>query len=320
VVRSLISLVITFVIFRTNFSLLFKVYYATICRLFFLLLKTGITPANQCNSKFTNNNLSSLLNQKLLKLLIFFSCFSLLLGELVNWDEKLLTSLPSWFIAFRVKNFAQNITFKVHDNEEFLGSGTLMYRRDNQYFVLTNKHVLRSGKPPYQIKTPDGKFHEVLALDLNTFPQDDLILLSFQSDRAKYKPPEFTESSQLQIDEAVFAVGFPLEKFQKETPQPNLPTLTITKGQITNILNKPLLEGYQIAYSNDVQKGMSGGALFNKAGKVVGINGKQAYPLWDIPDLYQDKSPVDKSLQSLINSSSLAIPITKALNFAAPTN
>lgn len=259
-----------------------------------------------------------MLNQKLLKLFIFFSCFSLLLGELVNWDEKLLNSLPSWLISFRVKNFAQNITFKVHDDEKFLGSGTLMYRRDNQYFVVTNKHVLRSGKPPYQVKAPDGKFHEVLAPDLNTFPQEDLILLSFQSDNAKYKPPDFKDHAQMQIDEDVFAVGFPLETIKQETRQPNFSKLTITQGQITSIFNKPLLEGYQIAYSNDVRKGMSGGPLLNKTGRVVGVNGKQAYPLWDIPDLYQDKSPVDKSLQSLINRSSLAIPITKALNFAAP--
>ena len=275
-------------------------------------------PSNRSNSKLINKNLPSLFNQKLFKLFIFFSCFFLLSGELVNWDEKLLKSLPSWLISLRVNNFAQNITFKVFDGEEFLGSGTLMYRQDNRYFVLTNKHVLRSGKYPYQVKAPDGKFHDVLALDINTFPQDDLVLLSFQSDRFEYKTPKFADYSRLRIDEAAFAVGFPLDPLKKETNQPNSPSLTVTKGKVTTILNKPLLEGYQIAYSNEVRKGMSGGPLLNKTGKVVGVNGKQAYPLWDVPELYQNKSPVDRSLQNLINRSSLAIPITKALNFATP--
>lgn len=242
-------------------------------------------------------------------------------GELNNWDEKLLKFLPSRLISLRVNHAAKNITFKVYDDENFLGSGTLISRQQNQYFVLTNKHVLRSGKSPYQVKAPDGKFHDALALDPNTFPHEDLIVLSFQSDRAEYKTPEFNDYSRLRIDEAVFAVGFPLVSTSKnETLQAISPSLNITEGQVTSILDKPLLEGYQIAYSNDVRKGMSGGPLLNQAGKVVGVNGKQAYPLWDVPDLYQDKSPVDGSLQSLINRSSLAIPITKALNFADPTD
>ena len=259
-------------------------------------------------------------NQKFPKLLIcFFSSFFLLSGELTNWDDKLLKSLPSWLISLRISNFAKNITFKVYD-DEFLGSGTLMYRQENRYFIVTNKHVLRSGTAPYQVKAPDGKFYEVLALDANTFPQDDLILLSFQSDRTEYQTPDFEDYSQLRTSEAVFAVGFPLEPLTSEINQPSSPKLTITQGQVTTILDKPLLEGYQIVYSNDVRKGMSGGPLLNSSGKVIGVNGKQAYPLWDIPDLYQDKSPVDRSLQDLINRSSLAIPITKALNFATPTD
>ena len=58
---------------------------------------------------------------------------------------------------------------------------------------------------------------------------------------------------------------------------------------------------------------MSGGALLNSRGEVVGVNGKHAYPLWESPELYQDGSQPCPALEKLITRSSLAIPIEKSI-------
>ena len=79
-------------------------------------------------------------------------------------------------------------------------------------------------------------------------------------------------------------------------------------------MDKALEEGYQIGYTNDVKKGMSGGPLFNTRGEVIGVNGKHAFPLWEAPDFYQDGSQPCEPLQELITRSSLAIPIEKVIS------
>jgi len=64
---------------------------------------------------------------------------------------------------------------------------------------------------------------------------------------------------------------------------------------------------------------MSGGPLLNQWGKVVGINGKHAYPLWDAPSVFQDGSQACPSLQKSIDRTSWAIPIETLVQLA-PTS
>jgi len=44
--------------------------------------------------------------------------------------------------------------------------------------------------------------------------------------------------------------------------------------------------GCGIGYTNEIEKGMSGDQ--NREGKVIGINGIHAQPLWGDPYVYQD--------------------------------
>lgn len=221
-----------------------------------------------------------------------------------------------------IDRVAADISVKILDRE-FLGSGFVVQQSGNQYTVITNQHVLRAGEAPYRIQTPDGKIHvaEVIADSFQEEYEYDLAVLQFKA-KTNYSVAQIGSSLYLEVGEPIFAAGFPYTEIESKTASQyansnsriNKTTgLTLTAGRIAIILNQALIEGYQIGYTNDVRKGMSGGPLLNSRGEVVGVNGKHAYPLWESPELYQDGSQPCPALEKLITRSSLAIPIEKSI-------
>ncbi|MDF5712148.1 MAG: serine protease [Nostoc sp. S4] len=198
---------------------------------------------------------------------------------------------------------AQAITVKVM-SKEFLGSGILLQKQESIYTVLTNAHVLRADDPPYQIQTPDGEIYTA-SLPRNTkFGNNDLAILQFRSPKKIYRVASI--ASKLMVGDEVFASGF----YSQEDEDKH--QFSFTNGKVLLLLPKALDGGYQIGYSNDIQKGMSGGPLLNCRGEVVGVNGMQANPLWDAPSIFVDGSQADKELHEQINRLSWAVPIDRA--------
>ena len=56
---------------------------------------------------------------------------------------------------------------------------------------------------------------------------------------------------------------------------------------------------------------MSGGALLNLQGEVVGVNGMHAFPLWEIPSVFESGEEADKTLHDKIVRLSWAVPMEK---------
>jgi serine protease Do len=218
-------------------------------------------------------------------------------------------------VGLKLDAIAAEITVKVLD-AEFLGSGIIIKHQERIYTVLTNQHVLRAGKKPYRIQAPDGKIYQAKIISPTTSQPYDLALLSFVTpDDRDYDTANIGSSANLQVGEPIFAAGFPVENVRDLEPRSSLLSgFTLNRGRIAIVLDKSLEEGYQIGYTNDVKKGMSGGPLLNIKGEVVGVNGKHAYPLWEAPDFYEDGSQPCPPLQELITRSSLAIPIEKGIS------
>lgn len=223
-----------------------------------------------------------------------------------------------------IDRIAASISVKILD-KEFLGSGFIVQQNNGKYVVVTNQHVLRAGEAPYHIQTPDGKIYlaEVVNDSIKSDYEYDLAILKFNA-QTDYPIAKIGSSLYLEVGEPIFAAGFPYTEVDSKTSSTSSKSvsnsytdektgLTIKTGRIAIILNQALIEGYQIGYTNDVKKGMSGGPLFNSRGEVVGVNGKHAYPLWESPELYQDGSQLCPALEKLITRSSLAIPIEKSI-------
>ncbi|MDF5718087.1 MAG: serine protease [Rhizonema sp. NSF051] len=217
----------------------------------------------------------------------------------------------------QLQQVAEAITVKVL-SKETLGSGTLVKREGQIYTVITNAHVLRAANPPYQIQTTDGHIHQAIVSKAVHFQSNDLGLLQFRNTGAVYAIANLGDSSTLVVGDKVFVGGFthlipnPSLQAQKEAAG----EFIFTVGQVSLVLNKALEGGYQIGYTNEIRKGMSGAPLLNLRGEVVGINGQHKDPVWDAPELYQDGSEPSKQVQNLITRSSLAVPIKTVVQLA----
>ncbi len=227
----------------------------------------------------------------------------------------------------RLDRLARSITVRVLSGET-LGSGIIIDKQGSVYQVLTNAHVLRAADPPYQIQTPEGRIHPAKLLKTINFHGNDLGLLQFTS-LDNYAVANFGNTSPLKVGDEVFAAGFgfPIETSQITLSNPILPSqkqeantaypvvqqqsssFVFSAGKFSLMLDKALEGGYQIGYTNQVERGMSGGPLLNRRGELVGINGLHANPLWDAPDLYHDGSTPSPHLQEKIAQLSWAVPI-----------
>ncbi|MGJ5673218.1 MAG: S1 family peptidase [Nostochopsis sp.] len=203
----------------------------------------------------------------------------------------------------QIRRNAQIITVKVM-SKEFLGSGILIKKQGSVYTVLTNAHVLRADDPPYRIQTPDSRIWSANLPRNIKFGTNDLAILQFSSPDTNYTVATITFNSTM--GDEVFAAGFPHADEGKDKG------FTFTTGKITLKLPKALEGGYQIGYTNDIQKGMSGGPLLNHRGEVLGVNGMHAYPLWDVPSVFSDGSEADQKLHEQIVRLSWAVPMEKS--------
>lgn len=205
-----------------------------------------------------------------------------------------------------IKTYARSITVKVLSGENS-GSGILINRQKNTYQVVTNNHVLLFGSQnqSYKIITPDGENHQAKVVKALNFQNYDLGVLEFESDN-NYQVVSLSRMSLPSINEVVYAAGFPYESDK----------FIFTRGRVDLISDLSFRGGYQIGYSNDIQKGMSGGPLFNAQGDIIGINGRHKYPAWGNPYIFENGSVATPEQKEIMSQSSWAIPIKTFLQFA----
>jgi S1-C subfamily serine protease len=211
-----------------------------------------------------------------------------------------ITQPPIPLSAAQLQEKAAAMTVKILSTD-FLGSGILLNKQNSVYTVLTNAHVLRADNPPYRIQTPDGEIYKADVPKNVNFQDYDLAILQFSSIEKVYSVANL--GTVPKIGDEVFIAGFPMEEESEKI------SFVFIGGKVSLVLSKALEAGYQVGYTNRLEKGMSGGALLNKQGEVVGVNGMHAYPLWDAPSVFLDGSQAEEKLHQEIVGLSWAIPI-----------
>jgi serine protease Do len=169
------------------------------------------------------------------------------------------------------------------------GSGVIVGRRErgttNIYTVLTAAHVLRNRNSSYQVVTPrprDNNGSQVRQnitfnpkTDIKLLAGADLALVTFKSDRT-FAVATLGDSNYADEGSPVYVAGFP----QEATILTRI-ALQFTGGMVSSRLdsesdgNKGNSDnGYNMVYTNVTRSGMSGGPVFDAAGRLVGIHGQ----------------------------------------------
>jgi serine protease Do len=167
--------------------------------------------------------------------------------------------------AKEVGTIAEAITVRIEGQNP--GSGVLIKRQGNTYTVLTAAHVVAT-EDEYEIVTADETIYPLDYRRVQKLAGVDLVLVEFSSAKS-YQVANLGDSSGVRSGAPVYVSGFPE------------PTAAITEriwnfspGSVTANARRPLADGYALVYTNSTLPGMSGGAVLDDTGKLIGIHGR----------------------------------------------
>jgi serine protease Do len=146
------------------------------------------------------------------------------------------------------------------------GSGVIVAKTGETYYVLTAKHVVDTpGK--YEIIDADKKRYPIDYGKVKKLANVDLVIVQFTSNQA-YAIAQLGNSQQVQEGDSILVAGWPAPDSAITQP-----SRQVTPGQITGFQSGGA-DGYELVYNNTTSPGMSGGPVFNVAGEVIGIHGR----------------------------------------------
>ncbi len=207
--------------------------------------------------------------------------------------------------ASAVAKVAKAITVRIEGATQ--GSGVLVKKEGNRYTVLTAWHVVEDNNPGEELAifTPDGKEHQLEQGSIQRLGEVDMAVLTFSSAGA-YEVVPIGDFKKVAMLESIYVAGFPIP-----TSAVPLKDIRIVPGQVIGKPKDSLPDGYQLLYSNPTLKGMSGGAVLNINGQLVGIHGKAE----------QDDHITEITGKAIATRTNMAVPIThyREVNFSRPS-
>ncbi|HBB31354.1 MAG TPA: serine protease [Cyanobacteria bacterium UBA8803] len=183
------------------------------------------------------------------------------------------------------------------------GSGAIIAKDGDTYYVLTNQHVV-SGWDKMTLVAPDKQAYEVNPDTVKPLPGVDLAVVEFTS-KKEYQVAKLANSQLAKEGQDVFISGWP------EPGSTGQLIRQFTDGRISGFLDRPV-EGYQMIYTNVTRRGMSGGPVLDAGGRVIAIHGWGDYE--DSSKLTEIEGMTDEA------AANIARLIKPGFNYAIPIN
>jgi Trypsin-like peptidase domain len=164
-----------------------------------------------------------------------------------------------------LEQIARETTVEI--NGQGHGSGVIVKRQGNTYWVLTAAHVV-ADSTELKVVTSDKNSHPVNPAVVQTILNNDLAILKFSSSQ-NYRTIQLGDSDLMGVGEPIFVSGFPAK-----VDNINSTTYKLSRGQIIAHASRALADGYALGYFNRTFAGMSGGPILNVKSQLVGIHGR----------------------------------------------
>ena len=190
-----------------------------------------------------------------------------------------------------------------------LGSGVVVAEASGGVWVATNRHVVE-GQTHICVVAPERPARTALVMPAAgskaTLPLDLALLWWPATQGTAQAVAEIqTNPPRAQDLPLVVASGYP-------TPtQANRQASSYIEatGLLLPLLRQPLQGGFALAYTSEVQKGMSGGGVF-LGKRLIGLNGAHPKPLWPGQWLQADGKAVPTELNARLELVALGIPVS----------
>jgi tetratricopeptide (TPR) repeat protein/S1-C subfamily serine protease len=175
---------------------------------------------------------------------------------------------------------ARLVTVRI-ENSGGNGSGVIVARDGNSYYVLTAEHAIANKKTKQlysngKIATPDQRAYKISPNDIKRSPGTDLAIIKFTS--TQLHQVATLANYPLGDNSLVFTGGWPAPKLinsQQWQWQLNPGQIrSKEQGQFQTQDKKSFSEAYDLLHNSITYGGMSGGPIFDQLGRVIGIHGK----------------------------------------------
>ncbi|MFB2807487.1 tetratricopeptide repeat protein [Microcystis sp. BLCC-F209] len=202
------------------------------------------------------------------------------------------TTAPTDYIA-ELETKAKGFTVRIDSTSGGNGSGVIIAKEGNIYTVLTADHVFcekikgttRCADHTYTVVTSDGKTRNIEKSTI--IRQEGVDLAVFQFESLDNYPVAEIANYNPNTGDFVFAAGFPKigdnpskwlfsggtinEKERGLLQTRQSPLRNKQGGTLQSVAS--LTEGYELVYTSITFGGMSGGAVLDSQGRVIGIHG-----------------------------------------------
>jgi S1-C subfamily serine protease len=166
-----------------------------------------------------------------------------------------------------VDKIAESITVLIEGpSPGSLGSGVIIKHQGKTNTIVTAYHVVKTpGK--YSIVTSNQKRYSLDYRTVKQLPGVDMAIITFTSEES-YSVAKLGDSTVASRGMNCYVTGFPGRGRALTAP-----VYLFTEGKLV-ANGRPQADGYDLIYNNQTLPGMSGGAVLNDRGELIGIHGR----------------------------------------------